>query len=148
MTEQLTCEHCGTTFARPSRFGPCPRWCSRNCAEAFKYALNAEERRARSRARYRDEPDFRRRHREVVARAHRKRRARLNEIKRAAGCIDCGTREGRLDFDHRPGEEKLFNVSRFLGAWEKVEAEIAKCDVRCVSCHARRHALAAGGVGR
>jgi hypothetical protein len=67
------------------------------------------------------------------------RRAMLAEIKQERGCIDCGynTHAVALDFDHRPGTEKLFNISRqglFL-TWEKVLAEIAKCDVRCANCH-------------
>jgi len=68
----------------------------------------------------------------------------LNEIKLVAGCADCGYREHAvaLDFDHRPGEAKRFNV-----AWAKMRskavllAEIAKCDVVCSNCHrVRTHA--------
>jgi hypothetical protein len=69
----------------------------------------------------------------------RKMRDWLDAVKRAAGCVDCGTREGRLDFDHRPGTVKLFNPTQLNRGREILEIEIAKCDVRCVSCHARRH---------
>lgn len=81
-----------------------------------------------------------------VARIERRiarRRWLLEGIKRRRGCIDCGTKEGKLDFDHRPGEIKLFEPSRGIGtSMAKLKAEIAKCDVRCSSCHNRRHAAA------
>jgi hypothetical protein len=74
----------------------------------------------------------------------RKRKARhrvlLGMIKRQRGCTDCGTRDGRLEFDHRPGEIKLFNPAHGVNAsWQVLKAEIAKCDVRCSMCHRRRH---------
>jgi hypothetical protein len=41
-----------------------------------------------------------------------------------------------MDFDHRPGEEKLFNVSRFcVASMQLVLAEVAKCDLVCSNCH-------------
>jgi hypothetical protein len=47
-----------------------------------------------------------------------------------------------MDFDHRPGETKCFNLSIAAGqtrlSWEKMEAEIAKCDVVCANCHRER----------
>lgn len=54
------------------------------------------------------------------------------------GCVDCGYKDhhAALEFDHRPGTEKLFNVSaRTAGNPEKTWAEIAKCDVVCANCH-------------
>ena len=52
-------------------------------------------------------------------------------------CADCGeARVLRLSFDHRG--DKDFNISehyRVNASWEKVEKEIAKCDVRCFNCH-------------
>ncbi len=62
-------------------------------------------------------------------------------------CVDC--REGDpivLQFDHVRGE-KVREVSEMLRngtPWEKIETEIAKCDVRCANCHWRRHAKAIG----
>lgn len=56
-------------------------------------------------------------------------------------CVDCGCQlpPERMCFDHVRGE-KLFNVSRGWGRSVVVlEAEIAKCDVRCRDCHERRH---------
>lgn len=59
-------------------------------------------------------------------------------------CADCGCRYPQyvMDFDHRPGEKKCFNLSIAAGqtrlSWEKIIAEIAKCDVVCANCHRER----------
>jgi NifB/MoaA-like Fe-S oxidoreductase len=68
--------------------------------------------------------------------------ARIQAIKLAHGCADCGYRDdpAKLHFDHRPGTVKLGQVSQmFKARQEAVDAEIAKCDVRCASCHITRH---------
>lgn len=65
------------------------------------------------------------------------RRDRVNEIKIARGCCVCGYKEhaAALDFNHVRGE-KLFNVSQDTKvAWDKMLAEIDKCDVLCANCH-------------
>jgi hypothetical protein len=68
------------------------------------------------------------------------RREYLDAYKRQQGCVDCGTSEGLMEFDHRPGEDKRFAVSRGTGySWEVLLAEVAKCDVRCGTCHRKRH---------
>lgn len=56
-------------------------------------------------------------------------------------CIDCG--EGDpivLEFDHRDGAEKRFNIGDAKGSFSlsAVKAEVEKCDVRCANCHRRR----------
>jgi hypothetical protein len=68
-------------------------------------------------------------------------RAKINEIKLTFGCVDCGYKENAfaLQFDHRPGVGKESDISRMLSVnrkWSRIEAEIAKCDVRCANCHA------------
>jgi hypothetical protein len=66
-------------------------------------------------------------------------RAWLNEIKRRRGCIDCGTREGELHFDHVNPATKRFTVaSRAIYARGTLLREIKKCQVRCVRCHRAR----------
>lgn len=42
-----------------------------------------------------------------------------------------------MDFDHRPGETKLFEISKGYrrNARVTVLAEIAKCDLVCANCH-------------
>lgn len=56
-------------------------------------------------------------------------------------CVDCGEADIRvLEFDHVRGT-KLGNVSELIGAciaWQRIEAELAKCEVRCANCHRRR----------
>ncbi len=56
-------------------------------------------------------------------------------------CVDCGETDVRvLEFDHLPGVDKHADVAAMVadgGRWSDVEAEIAKCEVRCASCHRR-----------
>ena len=68
----------------------------------------------------------------------RRMRAHLQAIKLERGCADCGynAHPAALDFDHRPGVKKLFNLANMSNAtWTQVEAEVAKCDVVCANCH-------------
>src|ERR1035438_3260146 len=69
----------------------------------------------------------------------RRRREYAAALKVAIGCVDCGYAASpyALDFDHVRGE-KVGNVARMLSsnyAWSTIEAEIAKCEVRCANCH-------------
>jgi hypothetical protein len=51
---------------------------------------------------------------------------------------DCSQADIRvLEFDHVRGN-KSGNISRMIGegySWPTIEAEIAKCEVRCANCH-------------
>src|SRR5581483_8479421 len=53
-------------------------------------------------------------------------------------CGDCANNDIRIfEFDHVQGE-KLGNISKMVSQgtpWAVIEAEIAKCEVRCVNCH-------------
>ncbi len=53
-------------------------------------------------------------------------------------CVDCGQTDIRvLEFDHVHGN-KFANITKLLKnavPWKTIEAEIAKCEVRCVNCH-------------
>lgn len=65
-------------------------------------------------------------------------RNEVHEYKVSKGCADCGYNEhgAALDFDHRPGEKKLFNIGqRPHTKAEHVWEEIQKCDVVCANCH-------------
>ena len=65
----------------------------------------------------------------------------LSAIKVAAGCADCGYRKFAcaLDFDHRPGEIKLFPISRAAAHnRDAVMKEVAKCDILCATHHRER----------
>ncbi len=67
----------------------------------------------------------------------------IREHKKA--CVNCGEDDYRcLDFDHRDPKAKLFNIShapRICASrpgFERLRAEIAKCDIRCANCHRKR----------
>ena len=69
-------------------------------------------------------------------------RALVHERK-SQPCADCGAAYPYyvMDFDHRDGEEKVEDVSTLLGMKRTVRIiaeEMAKCDVVCANCHARR----------
>lgn len=53
-------------------------------------------------------------------------------------CVDCGSTED-LEFDHI---DKAAKTSHRIWSWAKtrLEAELAKCVVRCDHCHNERHA--------
>lgn len=77
------------------------------------------------------------------------RQSRIDAIKLARGCIDCGyhAEPVALHFDHRDPKTKLFTIaSAPTRNWASIEAEIAKCDVRCANCHAIR-SVREGHVG-
>lgn len=59
--------------------------------------------------------------------------------KKSNPCVDCGEDDWVvLDFDHRPGEKKLFRLAAYKYiTMRKLLAEIAKCDIRCANCHRR-----------
>jgi hypothetical protein len=65
-------------------------------------------------------------------------------------CVDCGESDPVvLEFDHVG--EKLMDVSHMalMGfTWASVEAEIAKCEVRCANCHRRKTARERGFYDR
>ena len=71
-------------------------------------------------------------------------KARIDEIKLAFGCTDCGfnLHPAALDFDHLPGFEKSDTVATLVGAGklELALAEIEKCEVVCANCHRIRTA--------
>ena len=63
---------------------------------------------------------------------------RLTDFLAHHPCVDCGQTNIRvLEFDHVRGN-KSNNIARIVGegfSWSTIEAEIAKCEVRCVNCH-------------
>ena len=75
-----------------------------------------------------------------VARERNKKIAELIARLKAGPCKDCGKKYPPyvMDFDHLPGQIKIANVSylkRHRVAFEKIEAEVKKCDLVCANCH-------------
>lgn len=61
-------------------------------------------------------------------------------------CMDCEMYYPYfvMEFDHRPGEVKLFNVATAASSGRSTQAildEIAKCDLVCANCHRFRTAV-------
>jgi hypothetical protein len=88
-------------------------------------------------------------HERIVARINARRdldRRRVIEYLDTHPCVDCGETDIIvLQFDHR--SDKSFDVASMIAAgasWGKIDAEIAKCDVRCANCHHRKTALERG----
>lgn len=69
-------------------------------------------------------------------------KAEIHTLKMARGCADCGYNRfpEALQFDHRPGTKKCFNIGEEIGNYsmERLLEEIAKCDVVCANCHVER----------
>jgi len=67
-----------------------------------------------------------------------RRRQFLWDYRAAHPCVECGMDAPRcLQFAHRPGTDKQFNIcdTRITVSQTRLEAEIAKCDVKCANCH-------------
>ena len=73
--------------------------------------------------------------------------ARIDEYLRAHPCVDCGESNlNVLDFDHlRDKTDDVANMVAGGRPWSEIEWEIAKCEVCCANCHARRTAQWIGG---
>jgi hypothetical protein len=73
-------------------------------------------------------------------------RSRVRDYLLDHPCVDCGeTDPGVLDFDHlRDKRADLSTLVLSAVSWGAVEAEIAKCEVRCANCHRSRTALIGG----
>jgi hypothetical protein len=81
-----------------------------------------------------------------IARAAKGRRKKLDWIigmKSRSPCLDCNVLFPYyvMDFDHRPGTDKKFNLhNRGITSrgMKTILAEIAKCDLICSNCHRAR----------
>jgi hypothetical protein len=73
-------------------------------------------------------------------RAYQKQRELIRQAK-SRPCADCGIQYPYyvMDFDHREGEDKLFELhSVARKAIPGILREIEKCDVVCANCHRER----------
>lgn len=84
------------------------------------------------------------------ARAYQRHRALIRQAK-SCPCTDCGIRYPYyvMDFDHRDGEEKLFELNSVARKTiPGILKEIQKCDVVCSNCHRERtHQRWRAGLG-
>lgn len=73
-------------------------------------------------------------------RSNMKRREFVQRLK-SRPCADCGIQYPYyvMDFDHREGEEKVFEMNRIsYVSMRAIKQEIEKCDVVCANCHRER----------
>ena len=127
-----TCTRCGET--KPlDQFPPVRRsepeglqwWCRACFSDANKqnYWKNHDREKTRSRLK--------------TTRKREENRRRAIEYLLAHPCVGCGEKDiVVLQFDHL--RDKKFNVSTMIAngsSWRRIEAEIAKCVVRCANCH-------------
>lgn len=79
-----------------------------------------------------------------VANVDERNKRRTLEYLRTHPCVDCGETDPQvLEFDHL--RDKTSGIAELLHRhvrWEIIEAEIAKCEVRCANCHRRRTSAA------
>lgn len=71
----------------------------------------------------------------------------LRSLKAGRPCTDCGKvlPPEAMQWDHRPGTEKIGDVSTLTGlSMQRILDEIAKCDLVCTNCHIMRTASRAG----
>lgn len=78
---------------------------------------------------------------EARARRQNDVRRKLLEYLRGHPCAICGVADPMvLEFHHRDGSEKEYEVGRMIQAglsWTRVLAELAKCSVLCANDHRR-----------
>ena len=72
-------------------------------------------------------------------------RTKLRSIEYKGGCCQvCGYDRyiGALEFHHRDLTQKDFGIAAagHCRAWEKIQAELDKCDLLCANCHREAHA--------
>ncbi len=80
------------------------------------------------------------------ARRKAEKRLQVSAYKKEVGCMACGYKDNPdiLHFHHRDPNTKINNISRLVGknhSMENIKAEIAKCDLLCISCHHKEHGL-------
>ena len=77
--------------------------------------------------------------------AQRRRKIRLMAIAHAGGkCIRCDYNKYPevLEFHHKDSSQKKFGIGQngLTRSWERVKAEIEKCNLLCANCHRELHA--------
>jgi hypothetical protein len=69
-----------------------------------------------------------------------KKYVQVTNEKKSIPCYDCGEEYPPyvMDFDHRPGTVKSFNIAKERHSISTLLTEIDKCDVVCSNCHRQR----------
>jgi hypothetical protein len=107
---------------------------------------NCHRRRTAGRAGWRRASEAGQAHRPYPSRTVERNLAHLYDLLRRSACVDCGERDPLvLEFDHV--DLKRAAVTRL--AWygcslATIDAEIAKCQIRCANCHRRMTATRGG----
>ena len=93
---------------------------------------------------YRGNDAYKARVKSAAAIALDAKREKLLTVLKTCRCLHCGeTDPVVLDFDHIDPKTKTTEVGSMFRkgySWDKIEAEIAKCQVLCSNCHRRKTA--------
>lgn len=104
----------------------------RSCQSAYCKEHYLRHRTAHNQRRYRNQKGVRRLNRQ-----------RLRRYLLGKYCVDCGEPDlCVLEFDHVRGT-KCGDIAQMCGEghdWQRIEEEIAKCEIRCANCHRRKTA--------
>jgi endo-1,4-beta-mannosidase len=74
----------------------------------------------------------------MSAHSRARNRKAIQEYKELVGCSDCHEHYPHyvLDFDHLPGHTETMKVADVVDySWDRIVAELAKCEVVCANCH-------------
>lgn len=88
-------------------------------------------------------------HKAYLKQHAKERRKRIADFKTGKPCVDCGVIYPFYvtQFDHL-SDNKEFSIAKMGNyKWERVLAEIAKCELVCANCHAERTYLRLQGIG-
>jgi hypothetical protein len=134
------CRNCYSRNRRAENYDKI-REAERRCHERNKEKRNAYTRR------------WNKEHQDLIANTIAEKRWKIDAIKSATPCVDCGNKfpPECMDFDHLPGHTKLFSVSKLAVdnySWAKIEEEMAKCEIVCSNCHRTRTKIRSSGFNR
>jgi hypothetical protein len=147
-SKELTCEACGATFAAKQMIDGKLRslYRRRFCLTCSPFGAHNTSRMPPGSLDPAALVEHRRRRRNAKTYRYQKKRRRTVKqrlVDEAGGkCVRCGYAAslGALEFHHRDGVQKDFAISAFHGAWTRLAAEAAKCDLLCANCHRIEHA--------
>lgn len=76
--------------------------------------------------------------------AERRRKIRRMAVAHAGGkCMRCGYNKYQevLEFHHKDASQKKFGIGQngLTRSWERVKAEVEKCNLLCANCHREIH---------